>query len=462
MKRGSITVFLALLLSVLTMVTGVFLLSVKLSAARGQIVDALDIGLYSLFAQYDRDLLEEFDLFFLDGAFDTGELRLDAVYNIVKEYMEPVLEQNFTDLTVKAGGLTGYSLATDHEGEAFCQQAVQAEREIMAGQGRRLSLLEARDWAKQIRQQEEQQSGWDLAETFLAYDQQAASGEETASAAKNSVEAVRRMARKELPELLLESPMSISRGVVPASALLSHREWEKGLFSFADGELREEEELLLQEYLLDKCDNYMTPGPGGLSYQWEYLLGGSCSDRENLEYVLRRLLRIREGQNRRYLYGDHEKRAEAAALAATFDGAADLEALEEILLDCWAFGESVLEVRALLQGGRIVVVKNAGNWRLPLERLPFLPGELHDLSGTWEQGVEYRDYLRALLFMEEKEEKVRRGMDMVESAIRAKPGRETFRLDACIAGVEAAVDVEAGGVKTFTATQRYSYGDRMS
>ena len=66
-KKGSITVFLALVLSVLLSLVATSIQSVQAAAARTQILNGLDIGLYSLFGQYDRSLLKDYDLFFLTG-----------------------------------------------------------------------------------------------------------------------------------------------------------------------------------------------------------------------------------------------------------------------------------------------------------------------------------------------------------------------------------------------------------
>ena len=66
-KKGSITVFLALVLSVLLSLVATSIQSVQTAAARTQILNGLDIGLYSLFGQYDRSLLKDYDLFFLTG-----------------------------------------------------------------------------------------------------------------------------------------------------------------------------------------------------------------------------------------------------------------------------------------------------------------------------------------------------------------------------------------------------------
>ena len=57
-KKGSITVFLALILSLLLSLVATSIQSVQAAAARTQILNSMDIGLYSLFGQYDRFLLK--------------------------------------------------------------------------------------------------------------------------------------------------------------------------------------------------------------------------------------------------------------------------------------------------------------------------------------------------------------------------------------------------------------------
>ena len=44
-----------------------------MASARTQILNSMDIGLYSVFGQYDRKLLEEYDLFALDGSMGGGQ-----------------------------------------------------------------------------------------------------------------------------------------------------------------------------------------------------------------------------------------------------------------------------------------------------------------------------------------------------------------------------------------------------
>lgn len=117
-EKGSITIFLALILSVVLSLVCASIESVRMSAARTQILNSMDIGLYSLFGQYDRTLLENYDLFaFYAGGKD--EVDMASVYDNFESYMKPVLKQNSQKLELLQGGFNGYRLLTDGDGEVF-------------------------------------------------------------------------------------------------------------------------------------------------------------------------------------------------------------------------------------------------------------------------------------------------------------------------------------------------------
>ncbi len=102
---------------------------------RTQILNSMDIGLYSVFGQYDRKLLEEYDLFALDGSMGGGQLNLAKICDNLESYMKPVLKQNSQKLELHQSGLTGYRLLTDECGEVFYQQIVQYMQETLGSQG---------------------------------------------------------------------------------------------------------------------------------------------------------------------------------------------------------------------------------------------------------------------------------------------------------------------------------------
>ena len=92
--------------------------SVRMAAARTQILNSMDIGLYSLFGQYDRTLLEDYELFALYAG-GKEELDMASVYDDFQTYMKPVLKQNSQKLELLQGGFNGYQLLEAMEKARF-------------------------------------------------------------------------------------------------------------------------------------------------------------------------------------------------------------------------------------------------------------------------------------------------------------------------------------------------------
>ena len=146
-KKGSITIFLALILSLVLSLVCASIESVRMAAARTQILNSMDIGLYSLFGQYDRTLLEDYELFALYAG-GKEELDMASVYDDFQTYMKPVLKQNSQKLELLQGGFNGYQLLSDGKGEIFYQQAVQYMRETLGSQGVQTLLGKLKDQEK--------------------------------------------------------------------------------------------------------------------------------------------------------------------------------------------------------------------------------------------------------------------------------------------------------------------------
>lgn len=493
-KKGSVTVFLALMLSLLLSLVCASIESVRMAAARTQILGSLDIGLYSLFGQYDRELLKEYDLFFLDGSCGGGTLKMSRIYDNMEEYMKPVLKQNSQKLSISQGGFTGYRLATDEEGEVFYHQVVTYMKKTLGSQGVQLLLNKMRDREEQTREAEQRGQQAEQGNSIESYENEMQSAAQKSQDAKeeaeknasgegehlesqppgehtegttekvvNPISVIKRIRKMGILELVLPPGKGASEKTVERGGLASQRTLQRGMPLF--GSLEKDNSyasgILYQQYLMDKLGNYQKPSLAGLSYQVEYILGGKNSDLENLKSVARKLLLIREGVNFAHLLSDPVKRAEAEALALAIASgflippAAAI--IEGALLLCWAFGESILDVRELFDGGKVALVKSQGDWQLSLENLPRLLEGLDTVRRGNEKGLSYEDYLQVLLLTKGKEEKLKRGMDMVELCIRAK-GRPNFLLDSCIVAIEASVDVKANKRKTFTVTKQYCYG----
>ena len=180
--------------------------------------------------------------------------------------------------------------------------------------------------------------------------------------------------------------------------------------------------LFIQEYILEKLGTFTRPKEeGGLDYQAEYVLGGKNSDKENLSYVINRLLIIRETANLAFLYTDAQKRAElqtcAAALSFLLLIPEGMELVQGVLAAGWAYVESLADVRILLSGGKVPLMKDSTAWNTQLNSLDFRA------SAKGRRGMDYEDYLRILFTFTSKEKSVMRTMDMIELNIRQIRGK---------------------------------------
>ena len=183
MRRGSITVFFALVLSIVIVLICTSIESVKMMCARTQIANSADVGMYSLFAQYDKYLLEHYDLFYVDASYGTGELRMSQVYRTVEDYMDPILEQNYLDLSICSGGITSFGLATDDHGQPFYGQVVSYMRDTLGIQGVQLLLDKIKENTGEVEEQQEMRRQAEDGNSMADYDDEMArAGNESAQA----------------------------------------------------------------------------------------------------------------------------------------------------------------------------------------------------------------------------------------------------------------------------------------
>lgn len=71
-KRGEVTAFLALIFVLLVGFTGSMMESASLQSAKSYRRADMNCAMESVFAEYQRDMLEEFDLFVLDASYESS------------------------------------------------------------------------------------------------------------------------------------------------------------------------------------------------------------------------------------------------------------------------------------------------------------------------------------------------------------------------------------------------------
>lgn len=194
--------------------------------------------------------------------------------------------------------------------------------------------------------------------------------------------------------------------------------------------------ILYGQYVLTHFGNYNQKIENHvLQYEVEYILKGKKKDKDNLSAVAYELVGIRTGLNLMYLYTDAAKKASAYELAVALTGFTGMPVLIEItkhlLLGAWASGEAIVDVRDLLAGKKVEIMKTKKNWNLSLSGLWNLSKKESQNSGK--KGIKYEDYLRVLLSAQKKSEQYFRTMDLIQANIQAQ-GNAGFQMKTCCSG----------------------------
>ena len=218
--------------------------------------------------------------------------------------------------------------------------------------------------------------------------------------------------------------------------------------------------IVFDEYILEKCGTYRTPLEKSLlKYQAEYILFGEGSDEQNLERMARRLMVIREAANCIYLFSDEGKRNEARTLATVLACCVLNPELEElitpVILFAWAYLETVQDVKSLMAGGRVPLLKDSSSWKVPLMGI-FAPA-FATRADTGGSGLSYEDYLRIFLYLQDGTLKNYRLMDVMEMDIRKTSGNAGFRMDACIDAFHVQTAVTGAQGYAYETQQEFGY-----
>lgn len=245
---------------------------------------------------------------------------------------------------------------------------------------------------------------------------------------------VESMGKGYLLDFVLPEGMELSKGVADMSEFPSNT----AVLSGGAAGTNLAEHLLVNEYCGEFFTHALSEEKKPFQYELEYLFGGEDTDEANLYQTVKNLTAAREGLNLVYLFSDAAKREEARNLAIAVTGGLGIAPLVLVttffILSVWALGEAVLDVRELLSGGKVPILKSADTWTLTLEGLLKLGREGMAESGTGENGLSYASYLKALLLLQEPSRQYFRMMDMMQLNLRRK--QNSFRMRRSVYQVE--------------------------
>lgn len=481
-KDGYITLYLALTLGVMLSLIFALIEGVRMQTIRMEIEGVMDIGLYSIFGEYNRQLLEQYDLFFIDTTYGQGD---PSVKN-TEEHLQYFMNQNFekeaadflsyrdlTDLHCDNVTLEGYQLASDHQGQVLKEQIVEymksrtgitlAEDVAYHTNLIRASNLDSRsindEWDKAHKEIDRL-----VEEKNQQIKKENEEGNEATVTIDNPADSVRESRGKGILQVALPAGKTVSAMEIYPEYYFSHRQPLQG-----KGQIEEEESLLeqtagrifLQEYLFEKCGFYgQALEKGALEYQLEYILKRRSRDDENLQEVLKDILHIRQAANTLYLFSSQEKQTQAGLLASALTALLLMPELEEVvkysLLFAWGYAESVKDLHILLDGNKVPLFKDDASWNTPLLHLANFTSHLDEYHSS-EQGFSYQNYLEVFLYMESEEKVLEGFMDICEMDIRLTSGNEYFRIDGCVKAVKAKANISSKYGYGYDITRSFSY-----
>ncbi len=448
MHRGSITVFLALMLTCFFSAVFAYLEIARVSGLKANREVSSMQARDTVLASYHRELWETYHLMFwevpdgdipgltglesLQQAAVEGN-RADSRLHTDNYYALPVhLEQVST---------TGFQLATDSNGVAFRSQAA----EMM-----KLTLAEnaVDDLLTWIGGEDIQEEKTDLESEALGALESLESAAASASASaeggtaghsagesgtvssgiqiqENPLEWVRKVKNSGILAFVTTEE-DLSDKAIDTGDCIANRSLAAGntLVSASGGALDDVLwfYLYLDEYFSDFTE---TSNDQALDYELEYMIAGKGSDKENLKVVVRRLLLMREAANMVFLETNGAKKEEAAAVAlllTSMVAAPELEPLvEQGILAAWAYAESISDVRILLEGGKVKLVKTEDQWHTDIKVLSSTAVSADGKQQS--EGLSYANYLQLLMRTISEKKLTDRAMDMIEKNLDVKMDR---------------------------------------
>lgn len=461
-KDGYVTVFFTLAITMtISLILGI-LYSVRENALRMRTVLAVDTALTSVFAEYNRELWKQYDLIFVDSSYMTDSYGMSLSENHLKDCLNKNFDENSLELLggrdllkleCSLAEAKGVNLFTDNNFAAFRNQAINQMKYYY-----KIEYLDvAADWAKTIEDYNlsggasyaEAQGASDelIAEYDLDYSHWLPSTTGGNDLSEDNISGWGILAK-------VTDISKISRTKFDKKDTVGKRDLNEGNLEITY-EKSISDYFFIREYADTYFGNYIHPIDGKvLTYETEYIVSGKNSDSDNLASVVRRIMVIREAANMITLYSDTERISQIRAiceLICTLLGIPEAtELLVCVAVACWSNFESLADVRILLKGGKIPLIKEPTQWITGVRMALFGEGNVEN----YDEGLSYEDFLKIFMYMTGEKKVLSRMADLIELNVRSTEGNEYFRLDNCFDEWIAEIQITSSFGYNYISTRR--------
>ena len=488
-EKGQITVFLSLLLLVLIGFSFVVVEGVSSYSASALGEDAVKNAGENVLANYDRELFNKYHIFFLDPR-EKNYILSDGKAGVDQYFSENSFFNvfcNSLEMTEEVSAVEEDGLYLKHEIREWMKYRQEEKMKDALKQlinnvkknnaDRKEYQNEVEEDTGNIEQSEENKAEEDKAEEETV-SQEAQKGRTTWKEIK---EALQLLTKTGILFYVSDHPEQLSRKSIPEGNLPSRakkREQEEHKveeFLFSESGLKGIKSMLSVDFsintdsILWTKENYIVPyieecfldySEEGreekndvqeqvLAYEKEYLIKGQPSDLDNLKRVANDILLLRFINNYIFTGRDAEIQSQVNLMASALTGVVGIpqtaKAVQIMLRAALSYGESLLELHTLFEGGEISLTKDRGNWNLELKTMVKQLKEKKTVK-KGRHNISYKDYLKVLLFMKGNSTILcYRMMDIMQENIACKEAG--FLMENCLFSYKWKGSLSFGSVK---------------
>jgi len=473
--EGYITVYLSLMLGILIIVVMTVISAVRHQTVRYRAEMVMDAGLNSIFAEYNRQMLNRYGLLFIDDSYG-GTGSVDYTKSHLLRYMNMNFDagntygigKDLTAMTADNAVLDAVSFASDDDGTVMRYQIVRymkTKTGLSLISDSEFNPLDIESGLGQYDMYSEQRESVEGEIDELINDYNATLPEdEDPVGISNPADAVEKLSLSGAMYYAFGDGANLSVKVADIDTYISHRGYVNGhgLYSGQESPYSLSDKLLFDQYIFDKLGYYgEIKDSSRLDYQIEYMIAGKSGDMENLEEVVEKIFRIRYAVNMAYLYTDAGKQQEAMelALAATsVIGMPELvEPVKQSILLAWGYAESAKDMRILFDGNRLGAIKTSPDWNTPITQIVDFKAHLSEYHVPSSPSLAYKDFLYGFVAVKNDKEQNMRLMDIMEMDIRLTPGNTGFKMDNQIYQLSAQANMSSRYGYGCSVTRSYSY-----
>lgn len=384
-NKGSVSVLLVVILASIIFVTGAFVQAAVGKASISRQDAVLDLAGRSVLAEFDRILLERYGLF----GFQLDE---DTVKQRIAMYANAAYQKDQGDL---------YHLQT---GEVDV---------VLAGyQLINVNLLE--------RQITEHMMYQTIKNKILT--------QEVNESQQNNEEELSRVLRNET--VIFGLPSTILK--IPAGLHISPDRLVNQLLSWR----QLKDTILVNEYIFQYFQPHDSERNEDSFFQneVEYILYGKWDDESNYHAFLETFQLIRTSLNAAYLYSDPAMRSRTLTAAELITPGPEAAVTQAILIAGWAAAEAYNDRQLIQAGDPVPIWKTDATWAVTLDN--FINNREQGLIRVNDtgEGWHYDEYLKAILVLKGREEKLARVMDLIQLNLKISYDQE-FNLKDHYAGM---------------------------